>query len=75
MQRRGAGGGRGHGSGWSEARRENVGRGRARWIKKNSDMWSPRLVVGIEDDILRMTGAGKLNADERILMIRQEYSF
>ena len=55
-----------------EVEREN-GRGRGREIK-NSDVWVPRLLVGIEERYRGWMDAAKLDIDERIWMTRIAYS-
>jgi hypothetical protein len=56
--------------------REIMGGGRAgvRKIKK-SNMWVPRLVVGIVERYRGWMVAGELDIEERILIVRIEYYF
>lgn len=49
--------------------------GREEKKKRKTDIRVPRLVVGIEYEIERMTGAKKLNVKERISTTRTEYFF
>ena len=69
----------GRGRWWRGTEEARRGRGEGREggekkRKKNSKVWVPHVVVGIERRYRELMGAEKLNIELRILMTRMKYS-